>query len=64
MGRWHPVRAALMALHNSATRYIYSLSRARILPAGLSHTRHNGTPQRASAAQFAVGYLLGRREAV
>ncbi|MHC5560903.1 APC family permease [Kocuria sp. U4B] len=46
--------AALMALHNSATRYIYSLSRARILPAGLSHTRGNGTPQRASLAQFAV----------
>jgi amino acid transporter len=47
--------AALMALHNSATRYIYSLSRARILPPALSHTRTNGTPQRASLAQFTVG---------
>lgn len=47
--------AALMALHNSATRYIYSLSRARILPPGLSRTRDNGTPQRASVAQFTVG---------
>lgn len=46
--------AALMALHNSATRYIYSLSRARILPTGLSRTRRNGTPQRASLTQFAV----------
>lgn len=47
--------AALMALHNSTTRYIFSLSRARILPTGLSRTRRNGTPQRASLAQFAVG---------
>lgn len=45
--------AALMALHNSATRYIYSLSRAQILPKALSSTRRNGVPQRASVAQFA-----------
>jgi len=47
--------AALMALHNSATRYIYSLSRARILPPYLSKTRHNGVPQRAAIAQFSLG---------
>ncbi|MFD1211052.1 APC family permease [Arthrobacter sp. GCM10027362] len=45
--------AALMALHNSATRYLYSLSRARILPRSLSRTRANGVPERASIVQFA-----------
>ena len=49
--------AALMALHNSATRYIYSLSRAGVLTPGLGRTRTNGFPQRASLAQlaFSVG---------
>ena len=50
--------AALMALHNSATRYIYSLGRARILMPWLSRTRHNGFPQRASMAQFAVAIVV------
>ena len=50
--------AALMALHNSATRYIYSLGRARILTPRLSRTRANGVPQRASMAQFAVGLVV------
>lgn len=50
--------AALMALHNSATRYIYSLGRARILMQWLSRTRPNGFPQRASMAQFAVGLVV------
>ncbi|QTG82069.1 APC family permease [Arthrobacter crystallopoietes] len=44
--------AALMALHNSATRYIYSLSRAGILTRSLSRTRANGVPERASIVQF------------
>jgi amino acid transporter len=44
--------AALMALHSSATRYLYSLSRARILPQSLSRTRPNGVPERASIVQF------------
>jgi amino acid transporter len=50
--------AALMALHNSATRYIYSLSRARILPRALSRTRANGVPERASIAQFAFATIV------
>jgi amino acid transporter len=50
--------AALMALHNSATRYIYSLGRARILTPRLSRTRPNGVPQRASIAQFALGIVV------
>lgn len=44
--------AALMALHNSATRYIFSLSRAGLLPRSLSRTRPNGVPERASIVQF------------
>lgn len=39
--------AALLAFHNAATRYLFSLGRARILPHGLSKTRKNGVPQRA-----------------
>ena len=50
--------AALMALHNSATRYIYSLGRARILTPRLSRTRPNGVPERASMAQFALGLVV------
>lgn len=50
--------AALMALHNSATRYIYSLGRARILTPWLSRTRPNGVPERASMAQFALGLVV------
>ncbi|MCA4132554.1 APC family permease [Arthrobacter sp. M4] len=50
--------AALMALHNSATRYIYSLGRARILTPWVSRTRPNGVPQRASMAQFTLGTVV------
>lgn len=50
--------AALMALHNSATRYIYSLARTRILTPRLSRTRPNGVPQRASMAQLALGLVV------
>ena len=39
--------AALLAFHNAATRYLFSLGRARVLPHGLSKTRKNGVPQRA-----------------
>jgi len=56
--------AALMALHNSATRYIYSLSRAQILPKALSSTRSNGVPQRASIAQFAFAVAVAGSFAV
>lgn len=38
--------AALLAFHNAATRYLFSLGRAHILPFGLSKTRR-GVPQRA-----------------
>lgn len=44
--------AALMALHNAATRYLYSLGRAGLLPQFLSHTNARGVPQKASIVQF------------
>lgn len=43
--------AAMLAFHNSATRYLYSLGRARVLPRVLARTRANGAPQLAGAVQ-------------
>ncbi|MGX5714648.1 APC family permease [Arthrobacter sp. MAHUQ-56] len=51
--------AALLALHNSATRYIYAYSRVGILTPVLSRTRKaNGAPQNASAAQLVFGTVV------
>ncbi|NKX53092.1 APC family permease [Arthrobacter mobilis] len=51
--------AALLALHNSAARYIYAYGRVGILPAALGRTRSaNGAPQNASAAQLVFGTLV------
>lgn len=50
--------AALMALHNSATRYLFALGRARILPAALSRTRSNGVPQLAAVIQLTFATLV------
>ena len=49
--------AAMLAFHNSATRYLFSLGRARILPFALARTRSNGVPQTAAIVQalFAAG---------
>ncbi|SDX94782.1 Amino acid transporter [Amycolatopsis xylanica] len=48
--------AALLALHNSATRYLYALGRVRVLPSPLGRTRvGNGAPQHAALAQLAFG---------
>ena len=44
--------AALLAFHNMAARYLYSLGRVGILPRSLSRTRRNGVPQAALAANF------------
>ncbi|MFT4210302.1 MAG: APC family permease [Microbacterium sp.] len=43
--------AAMLAFHNSATRYLYSLGRARVLPRVLARTRPNGAPQVAGLVQ-------------
>jgi len=48
--------AAMLAFHNSASRYLFSLGRARILPSGLATTGRRGSPYVASTVQavFAV----------
>ena len=43
--------AAMLAFHNSATRYLFSLGRARVLPFALARTRSNGVPQTAAIVQ-------------
>jgi len=43
--------AAMLAFHNSATRYLFSLGRARVLPYSLARTQGNGVPQRAAIVQ-------------
>ncbi|GAA2171983.1 APC family permease [Agrococcus versicolor] len=44
--------AALLALHNSATRYLYALGRVGVLPRALARTRANGSPVVASTVQL------------
>jgi amino acid transporter len=43
--------AAMLAFHNSATRYLYALGRAKVLPTVLAHTRSGGAPHIAGTAQ-------------
>ncbi|WP_223694994.1 APC family permease [Leifsonia poae] len=43
--------AAMLAFHNSATRYLFSLGRAGVLPRALAKTRANGAPQVAGIVQ-------------
>lgn len=50
--------AAMLAFHNSATRYLFSLGRAGVLPRGLAHTRANGAPQRALIVNAAFGTVM------
>ncbi|OXM52985.1 APC family permease [Amycolatopsis alba] len=51
--------AALLALHNSATRYLYALGRVGVLPRLLGKTdRRNGAPRYASIVQLAFGSLV------
>jgi amino acid transporter len=49
--------AALLAFHNMAARYLYSLGRVGILPRALSRTRANGVPQTALVANFAFAVV-------
>ncbi|MFT4230422.1 MAG: APC family permease [Microbacterium sp.] len=51
--------AAMLAFHNSATRYLYSLGRARVLPHVLSRTRPNGAPQLAGLVQALFAAIVG-----
>ncbi|MEZ0163651.1 APC family permease [Kineococcus sp. LSe6-4] len=50
--------AALMALHNSACRYLFSLGRVGVLPRALGRVSDRGVPQRASIAQFTFATLV------
>jgi amino acid transporter len=51
--------AALLALHNSATRYLFALGRARVLPAVLGRTKAaNGAPYVASGTQIGFATLI------
>jgi amino acid transporter len=44
--------AAMLAFHNAASRYLFALGRAKVLPSVLAHTRAGGgTPQVAGIAQ-------------
>lgn len=50
--------AAMLAFHNSATRYLYSLGRARVLPHALARTRSNGAPQIAGLVQASFAAIV------
>lgn len=51
--------AALMAFHNAAARYFFSMGRARILPHALSRLgKHNQAPIGGSLAQSAVALVF------
>ncbi|KHK95531.1 amino acid permease [Microbacterium mangrovi] len=50
--------AAMLAFHNSATRYLYSMGRARILPRVLARTRPNGAPAVAGGVQALFGAIV------
>lgn len=50
--------AAMLAFHNSATRYLFSLGRARVLPHLFSRTRPNGVPQHALVVNAVFGIVV------
>jgi len=50
--------AAFLALHNMATRYLFALGRARLLPSVLGRTSRRGAPYVASTAQVAFNAIV------
>ena len=50
--------AAFLALHNMATRYLFALGRARLLPSVLGRTSRRGAPYVASATQVAFNAIV------
>lgn len=50
--------AALLAFHNAATRYLYSLGRARVLPRSLAKTTSRGAPVRALLVNGVFGAIV------
>ena len=57
--------AALLALHNSAARYLYALGRVEVLPRSLARTRRgNGAPAVASTVQLVLATAIALAYAV
>lgn len=50
--------AAVLAFHNAAARYLFSLGRARVLPQVLAKTNKNGAPQGALLVNALFGALV------
>lgn len=50
--------AAMLAFHNSATRYLFSLGRAGVLPKALSRTSSTGSPVFAGTMQAGFALLV------
>ncbi|MGO2110171.1 MAG: APC family permease, partial [Pseudoclavibacter sp.] len=50
--------AAQLAFHNSAGRYLFSLGRARVLPAWLGKTNKKGVPERALLVNLLFGLIV------
>jgi amino acid transporter len=48
----------MLAFHNSATRYLYALGRARVLPFALARTRSSGAPQLAGIVQAGFAAIV------
>lgn len=56
--------AAMLAFHSSATRYLYSLGRTRVLPRALARTRPSGAPQIAGFVQAGFAAIVAALFAV
>ncbi|WP_110588425.1 APC family permease [Microbacterium suaedae] len=56
--------AAMLAFHNSASRYLFSLGRAKVLPSVLARTRSNGAPQFAGMVQAGFAAIVAALFAV
>lgn len=52
------ILAAMIAFHNAAARYFFSMGRARLLPRYLGATRSNGAPVAGSLTQSALGLIF------
>lgn len=50
--------AALVAFHNAAARYFFSLGRAGVIPRALSHSGANGAPVAGSLAQSVCSLIV------
>ncbi len=52
------ILAAMIAFHNAAARYFFSMGRARLLPRYLGVTSRNGAPAAGSLTQTGVGLVF------